>query len=129
MNLVSMLLGMLFKRKNGLSAGGPLLGALVAMVAGGGLKGILEKFRGAGLAAKADSWVGGGPNAALSGDEVHQALGGDEVSRLAGETGMSEEGVKSGLADLLPKLVNGLTPGGGMPDAAALAKLLRRVGG
>ncbi|MBI2684010.1 MAG: DUF937 domain-containing protein [Actinobacteria bacterium] len=129
MNPVSMLLGMLFKRRNGLSAGGPLLGALVSMVAGGGLNGILGKFRGVGLASRADSWVSSGPNAALSGDEVQQALGSDQVSQLAGETGMSEEGVKSGLADMLPKLVNGLTPGGGMPDAAALAKMLRRVGG
>jgi len=42
---------------------GPMLGVVLGMIQScGGLGGLLEKFKRADLADKADSWVGTGPN-------------------------------------------------------------------
>lgn len=112
------------------AGGNPLLKMLLPMLLGGGAAGAMGKLGGlgglmgafskAGMGDKAQSWVGAGPNQALSGDEVHQALGDDVINQMADESGMPHAEVKSGLASMLPNLINQLTPGGSMPDAGGL---------
>lgn len=133
MGLLDALLGR--KKKGGLSLGNPLLDALLPMLTGGaaagalgkigGLGGLLGKFTGAGMADKAQSWVSTGENKPLQPDEVEQALGSDAVGQLANETGMSATDVKGGLAQMLPGLVDQLTPGGKMPDMGSLGSLAK----
>lgn len=110
-------------------SGNPLLDTLLPMLLKGGgiggLAGLIGKFTSAGLGHKADSWVGTGPNAELHPDEVETALGGDMLSQLAGKAGVSTDAAKGGLAKMLPGLVNGLTPGGSMPSAGGLGKLMK----
>ena len=113
---------------------GSLLGPLSSMLGGGGGGGggigdILSKFTKAGLGGKADSWVGGGANQALSAKEVRRALGDDEVARIAKEAGVSKRQAAGGLASLLPKLVDKATPDGkvaegGSFDVGSLTKML-----
>ncbi len=112
------------------SGGNPILKMLLPMVLGGGaagamgnlggLGGLLSKFSGAGQDDKVQSWVGTGPSQPLTGDEVHAALGDDVINQMADESGLPHEEVKSGVASMLPNLVNQLTPGGSVPDAGGL---------
>ncbi len=92
---------------------------------GGGLGGLLEQLGKGGLGGKANSWVGVGANEAVSPDELEAALGRDEVARVAREAGVSHDEAKSGLATLLPSLVDKVTPEGRVPDAGSLAALVK----
>ncbi len=81
----------------------------------GGLGGMLDKFRAAGLGNAVDSWVGNGPNQTITGDHVTSALGVDQIAQLASRFGIPKEQVASHLAQILPDLVNRLTPNGQVP--------------
>src|SRR5215831_7172794 len=128
-------MGLLDSLLTGQSADGPL-GAVLAGLAGGnqqqsgnllaaamsllqqngGLGGVLDKLQASGLGAHADSWVGTGPNMAVSGDELHQALGGTSLGNIASQLGMSHGQASSAMAQILPALINQLTPNGRVPD-------------
>ena len=81
----------------------------------GGIPGLIDKLRNSGLGQHADSWVGTGRNMALSGDDLRDAVGPDVIGQLANHFGLSEEEATSGLAQVLPELVNEMTPEGEIP--------------
>lgn len=86
--------------------------ALVLLQQNGGLEGILGKFRESGLNDQADSWVSTGPNMGISSDQLQQALGSSTVSDIASQLGLSREQTGSALSELLPEVINQLTPHG-----------------
>lgn len=102
--LLPVVLAMLQRRGGG--AGGGL----------GGLGGLLQQFQAAGLSQQADSWVSTGANLPISAEDLTRALGRDQVAQIAAQAGVSEEQASSGLAAMLPELVNQLTPNGAMPE-------------
>jgi uncharacterized protein YidB (DUF937 family) len=109
--------------------GGPMLGIVLGMLKkGGGVGGMLDKFRGAGLGHKADSWVSTGPNEALNPDEVERALGPEQLQEIADKTGMTVEQVREKLAEGLPEVINHVTPDGQVPDEGKLGGLLDKLG-
>ena len=110
----AMLGGLLGQLGGGQSAkGGMALAAVMAMVQkAGGLNAILGKFKSAGMADAADSWVGTGANAPVSGAQMKQVLGGDSMKDLASKLGVDEDEASSSLATMLPGLVDKLTPNG-----------------
>lgn len=98
-----------------------LLLALLPLVLGyiqknGGLSGVLAKFNQLGLQNKAQSFVNIGDNDGLDEDEIEQLLGRDEIAQMSEQTGASESDVRTGLATLLPQLMNDLTPRGNLDD-------------
>jgi OmpA-OmpF porin, OOP family len=100
-----------------------LLSALLSLVVDeqqGGLAGFLSRFHGAGLGDLVSSWLGQGPNTALSAGQVEQVLGGATVERLGSQAGMSRSTAASALALLVPGVVDRLTPGGVVPNARNL---------
>jgi uncharacterized protein YidB (DUF937 family) len=100
----------------GLAAGGLLAAAMAMVQSQGGIGGLLNKFRQSGLAQHADSWVGTGPNMAVTGDQVHQVLGGDALSGIAAKLGIPVQQAGSSMAQILPELINQLTPQGQVPQ-------------
>jgi uncharacterized protein YidB (DUF937 family) len=96
---------------------GSLLTAAMSMLQqNGGLGNVLEMFRGSGMTAQADSWVGTGANMPLSGDQLQQVFGGSALGNIASQLGMSSGQASSAMAQILPELVNQLTPSGQLPD-------------
>jgi uncharacterized protein YidB (DUF937 family) len=96
---------------------GSLLAAAAALVQqNGGLTEVLAKFQQAGLGTEAQSWVGTGANAGISGDQLTSALGGGAIDQVASQLGMSSGQASSTLAQLLPEIINQLTPQGQVPD-------------
>lgn len=113
-------------------AQGGLLKALLPMLLGsgalkdlGGLGGLLGKLQQGGLGGKTQSWVSTGPNDPVEPDELEQALGTDTVAKVAAEAGVSHDEAKSGLASMLPGLVDKLTPGGSLPGGDQLGNLVK----
>jgi uncharacterized protein YidB (DUF937 family) len=89
--------------------------------AGGGLGGLLEHLQQAGLGEQADSWVSRGPNKPVSPDELTQVFGREGLGRIAQQAGVSEDEASRGLSELLPEVVDRMTPDGTVPNPDALA--------
>jgi uncharacterized protein YidB (DUF937 family) len=81
----------------------------------GGLEGVLNKFRQGGLAQQADSWVSAGQNMNISADQLEQVFGSSTISDLASRLGMSPDQAGSTMAEVLPDVINRLTPEGQVP--------------
>jgi len=86
----------------------------------GRLAGLLQQFAGKGLGDAASSWVGTGKNLPVSGEQIMSVLGHDHVRELARKTGAAPNEVADGLANILPEVVDTLTPDGKIPDGDAL---------
>ncbi len=82
----------------------------------GGLGGLVAKFQQAGMGDAMNSWVGSGENHAVDGDQMTSALGQDTISDLASKLGMSQGDAAGQLSQILPGLINHLTPGGQAPE-------------
>ena len=98
----------------------------------GGLGGLLEQFQRMGYADQANSWVGTGSNLPISPEIIAQVFGRDGLSQLASQAGLTESEASVGLSQILPDVVDRLTPQGQMPDLDALVAsvdaLQRRLG-
>ena len=82
----------------------------------GGLEGVLGKFRQAGMGAQADSWVSTGQNMNISSDQLQEAFGSGALSDIASKLGMSEDQAGSAMSQVLPELIDQLTPQGQVTD-------------
>lgn len=114
-------LGAILASLGGSGAGGgqnkALLGAVMAMVQQqGGIGAVLGKFRSSGLAQQADSWVSTGANMPISADQISKVLGNGAIGGLASQLGMQPQQAGGALANMLPELINQLTPNGSLPD-------------
>ncbi|MFL6657539.1 MAG: YidB family protein [Massilia sp.] len=100
-----------------------LMGGLLGMLEqSGGLPMLLQKLQQSGLQDQVASWVGTGENHTVSGDQIKDALGDDQVSDLARQAGIAPEHAATGLAQILPQLINQLTPGGSVPSDDLVAQ-------
>ena len=81
----------------------------------GGLGGLVAKFQGAGLGDAMSSWIGGGPNQPVSGEQVSSALGSGTIADIAVKLGVSPGEAADQLSQMLPNIINHLTPGGEAP--------------
>lgn len=81
----------------------------------GGLAGLVGLFQNKGLGDLVQSWVSTGENKEITPDQMQHALG-DKISGIASQLGLSNTEVASRLTDLLPELINRLTPNGNIPD-------------
>lgn len=82
----------------------------------GGLPGLVSRFQEGGLGEVVSSWVGTGQNLPINAGQLQSVLGSDLVGQLAGKLGVSPEAAGGQLAELLPGVVDKLTPGGQMPQ-------------
>ena len=106
------------------------LGPLIAkLVKSGGLSKLVNGAQASGLSAQADSWVGTGANAPVSGQEVRSVVGDDTVSELAQNAGISDDQAADVLAKVVPQVVSGLTPDGQLPADDDLDQLVAKFGG
>jgi uncharacterized protein YidB (DUF937 family) len=90
----------------------------------GGLSGLLNQFRGAGLGSQADSWVSTGQNMPVSGDQVTNALGHGNVQSMAQRLGLPQGATAAALAALLPVVIDQLTPKGHVEQGGDLSSML-----
>lgn len=89
----------------------------------GGLNGLLQSFHQNGLGELVNSWTGTGANQPVSAEQIQQVLGSEKVQALAQKLGVSPEAAGSTLSQLLPSIVDKLTPNGSVPDHSNLLQM------
>ena len=129
MGLLDMVGGMLGGQAGQGGGQAELLNLIVGMLAGGGQGGhggqggaagglgaLLQQFQAAGLGEQVNSWIGTGQNLPLSPDQLQGALGGEQMSQMADRMGLSVGDLGSQMSQMLPQVVDRMTPGGQMPE-------------
>jgi uncharacterized protein YidB (DUF937 family) len=128
--LLPVVLGMLANRQGSGTRGSALTGSVGGGM--GGLGGLLEQLTQSGYGQQASSWVGTGQNQPVPAHAWSDVLGSDRLAALASQAGLSEEETKTGLSELMPEVVDRLTPEGRMPAADQLLSSIddfaRRMG-
>ena len=86
----------------------------------GGLTGLLETFKGKGLGDAVSSWISTGQNQPVSGEQIQHVLGKEQIQQIAEKIGIPKGEVSSGLASILPEIIDKLTPNGTLPESGML---------
>ena len=103
----------------------PLASGLFQMIQNqpAGLQGLVQSFHDKGMGGVVSSWVGTGTNAPITADEIHQVLGSDQVKALAAKAGINPDTAGAAIAQLLPTLVDKLTPNGAVPERSNVLEM------
>jgi uncharacterized protein YidB (DUF937 family) len=88
-----------------------------ALAQAGGLKGLAGRFNTTGLAEVFNSWVSVGENGVIKPDQIEAVLGNQAVQQIAQKLGIDTDKVASTLSQLLPQVVDQLTPDGNLEKA------------
>lgn len=108
--------------RSGFGGKGMLIAALMPMVLSwikrnGGLSGALSKITGMGYDNQARSWMSNQEaNDNLDPNEITRLFDESEIQQVATHTGANEMEVRQGLAELLPEVMNQLTPNGNLDN-------------
>ena len=78
----------------------------------GGLPGVLEKFKAAGLTNEVASWVGKSANLPISAEQIVQVLGSATIQTAANKLGINADEISTKIAEYLPQVVDRMTPNG-----------------
>lgn len=95
-----------------------LLGMLIGVIFNakrGGPAGFLRAFRDKGLGDLVDSWVGHGPNQAISPGQLEDVLGDETLAAMSDKLGLARDTVASAGAAMLPDAVDSLSEHGELP--------------
>ena len=84
----------------------------------GGLMGMVQAFRAHGLGGVVESWIGQGANQQIAVEEIEKVIGLERINAIASKFGMSPQDASAKLAQVLPTVVDKLTPGGRLSNAA-----------
>ena len=119
--LLNIVMGMLANRSGGQQGG-------VAM--GGGLGDLMAKFQQGGMGDVMSSWIGSGQNMPISGDQLSNVLGSDMLGKIASQLGISHGEAAGQLSQVLPQVVDKLTPNGQVPEGGLgdIGAILGRFG-
>ena len=93
------------------------------------LSGLISKFGNIGLTTMVSSWLGDGSNEALSTEQITETLGQDKVSSFATSLGMNSDSAISGLAAMIPQLIDKSSNGGSLLSGDNLGKVMDGLGG
>ncbi|HSR18700.1 MAG TPA: YidB family protein [Ignavibacteriaceae bacterium] len=95
----------------------------------GGLQNLVGQFTSKGLGDVVGSWVSTGKNLPVTGDQLQNVLGKDTIGNLASKLGMDKGALTSQLSNLLPDVVDKLTPDGKVPEGDIMSKGMDILGG
>ena len=112
------------------SSQNPLMDIVMGLITNpqsGGLQGLIQTFKEKGLGDAMSSWISTGENQPVSGDQIQHALGGNFIQQIAEQLGSSKSEVSGSLSNLLPEIIDKLTPSGTLPEGDALDQGLNRL--
>ena len=119
--LLNIVMGMLANRSGGQQGGVGI---------GGGLGDLMAKFQQGGMGDVMSSWIGSGQNMPISGDQLSNVLGPDMLGKIASQLGISHGEAAGQLSQVLPQVVDKLTPNGQVPEGGLgdIGAILGRFG-
>jgi uncharacterized protein YidB (DUF937 family) len=85
----------------------------------GGLGGLVQQLSQGGLGQQVQSWIATGANQAITGSQITQALGSGKITQIAQQLGVDPQQAGGLLAQVLPHVIDHLTPNGQLPAGAA----------
>ena len=104
-----------------------LLPAVASLLANGGLTKLLSGLRSNGKEEEADSWLAKGENRPVAGKDVRNAVGEEDIARIAEKLGVSEDEAADAVAQVLPDVVDQVSPNGELPPDDELESSLERL--
>ena len=120
MGLLDGLLGSLLGGLNNNQQSG-LMSAVSGLVTGsGGIGGLMQKFSTAGLGDLMKGWISTGPNPPATAQHIEQVFSADQLQQIAQQTGVDPSQISGHIAQILPQLVDKLTPHGQPIEGNAL---------
>ncbi|MGE5437307.1 MAG: YidB family protein [Syntrophothermus sp.] len=108
---------------------GGIISTITSMIGGEGLSGLISKFNSNGLGDLVSSWIGKGENLPVSQDQIKNVLGNEKINEIAQKMGVEPAEAAGKLSDMLPKVIDKLTPEGKVPDGNILSKGMDMLGG
>jgi uncharacterized protein YidB (DUF937 family) len=96
---------------------------------GGGLAGLVQSFQQKGLGDIISSWISTGQNLPISPDQVKEGLSSETLQNLASKAGISTEDATTKLSEIMPGLIDKMTPDGVIPEGGLLEKGLEFLKG
>ncbi len=98
-----------------------LMSAVSGLVTGNdGIGGLLQKFSANGLGDLMKGWVSSGPNPPATPQHIEQVFGPDQLRQIASQTGIDPSQISAQIAQILPQVVDKLTPNGQPIEGAQL---------
>ena len=98
---------------------GDMLGVVLQMLAndgdGIGIDGLVDRFSAHDMSPVLDSWVSRGSNLPIAPDDLQRVLGSDVIEDIAQQVGLSRRVTCDRLSQMLPYVVDKLTPHGRLP--------------
>ena len=89
----------------------------------GGLGGLVQQFERGGLGDLVASWVGSGQNMPVSGRQLEEVFGSDAIGQFAQQLGLAPGDAADQLSQLLPQVVDRMTPEGRLPEGGGLGDI------
>ena len=107
-----------------------LMSSVMGLLGGqGGLQNLIGQFDAKGLGDIIGSWVGTGQNKSISADQIQNVIGSDALSGIASKLGINVSDLSGQLSNLLPGVVDKLTPNGKVPEGDILNQATDLLGG
>jgi uncharacterized protein YidB (DUF937 family) len=107
-----------------------LMSSVMGLLGGqGGLQNLISQFDAKGLGDIIGSWVGTGQNKSISSDQIQNVIGSDALSGIASKLGINVSDLSGQLSNLLPGVVDKLTPNGKVPEGDLMGQATDLLGG
>jgi len=123
MGLLDSVAGMVAGQAGGGGGQAALVQALVSLLGSqrgaGGLNDLIARFEQGGLGQVIGSWVSTGQNLPISADQLQSVLGSGNLGAIAQQLGLSHGEAAEQLSQVLPQVVDRMTPNGQLPAAGA----------
>ena len=118
MGLLDSVIGVLSGVRSG-SGRGDMLNAVLDLLAndgsGPGARELVARFQQGGMADVVTSWIGPGDNLPIAPAQLQGVLGPDTIEQIAQQLGLSHDATADRLAQMLPYVMDKLTPDGEVP--------------
>jgi uncharacterized protein YidB (DUF937 family) len=106
-----------------------LLPVVIALLANGGLKKIIDAMNKQGMEKQANSWVGDGENLPITPDQATKVVGESQIKDISEKIGLPEDETAKLVAEALPQVVDKASPEGKEPEDAEVDKTLESLKG
>lgn len=97
------------------SSGGIVQVVMQLVEKNGGIEGLIQKFSQNGMGDVVQSWVGTGQNLPINAQQIAQVFGNDQIAQIAKSLNLDSTAITGQLAQMLPTVVDTLTPNGQAP--------------
>lgn len=107
-----------------------LMSSLMQLLGGkDGLQNLVSQFDAKGLGDIIGSWISTGQNKSISAAQIQNVFGADVLGGIASKLGLNVNDLSSQLSNLLPDVVDKLTPNGKIPEEDILSQASDLLGG